>query len=75
MMQLNRFRFGGKDMKEKDVHTEHCCKNCGCKYGEDQEVESMESDEAFIPCSVVSGHRDQSYACGKTSVCCSPFED
>jgi hypothetical protein len=20
--------------KDKCIHTEHCCKNCGCKYGE-----------------------------------------
>jgi hypothetical protein len=53
----------------KDIHTEHCCKECGCKYGEDVEEESPFSDETFIGCSVVSGDLKQSYQCGKTSVC------
>jgi hypothetical protein len=37
--------------KEKDVHTEHCCKYCGCKYGEDD----------FCP--VVNGRKSQSFSC------------
>ena len=34
----------------KDVHTEHCCKEHGCKYGEDD-------------CPVVTGKKIQSYPC------------
>jgi len=37
--------------QEKDVHTEHCCKRCGCKYGSKD-------------CSVVSGKKRQSLKCG-----------
>jgi hypothetical protein len=33
-----------------DVHTRHCCKNCGCKCGEDELIESMEDNEPLIPC-------------------------
>jgi len=43
----------------KDVHTEHCCKNCGCKYGDDRTG----------GCSVRSEHRKQSFKCGQTGVC------
>lgn len=43
--------------EEKDVHTEHCCKNCGCKYGEDED------------CSVVRGTKKQSFKCGILKVC------
>lgn len=39
-----------------DVHTEHCCKNCGCKYGD--------SD-----CSVRTGRSSQSFPCGKANTC------
>lgn len=57
--------------KETDVHTRHCCKTCGCKYGEDKPEESpfVGDDEPFIACSVVSGRRKQEYACGKQSTC------
>ena len=41
----------------KDVHTEHCCHKCGCKYGNDEE------------CSVACGRKQQSFICGKTSTC------
>ncbi len=34
----------------KDVHTEHCCLDHGCKYGDDN-------------CTVVSGRREQSFRC------------
>lgn len=34
----------------KDVHTEHCCKLHGCKYGDED-------------CTVVNGSRLQSYRC------------
>lgn len=33
---------------KKDVHTEHCCLTCGCKYGDDN-------------CSVVTERKKQSY--------------
>jgi hypothetical protein len=57
--------------KETDVHTRHCCKDCGCKYGEDKPEESpfVGDDEPFIACSVVSGRRKQEYTCGKQSTC------
>lgn len=41
---------------KKDVHTEHCCKKCGCKYSN--------SD-----CTVVCGTLKQSYGHLHTSVC------
>lgn len=53
-----------KQSEYRDVHTEHCCINCGCKYGEDR----PDSDGA-IECTVVSGRQPQSYPCGKTCVC------
>lgn len=37
--------------KFKDVHTEHCCIDHGCKYGEDD------------TCTVVTGQAKQSYGC------------
>jgi hypothetical protein len=40
----------------KDVHTEHCCKDCGCKYGDDD-------------CTVVTKTRVQSYDCGTAYTC------
>lgn len=36
--------------KEKDVHTEHCCFDHGCKYGDDD-------------CPVTSGKKEQSFPC------------
>jgi len=42
--------------KETNVHTEHCCKNCGCKYGE-------------ATCPVVTGSKVQSFPCGNLEVC------
>jgi hypothetical protein len=38
----------------KDVHTEHCCKRHGCKYG-----------TASVACPVISGAKPQSYPCEK----------
>jgi hypothetical protein len=35
---------------EKDVHTEHCCKRHGCKYGN-------------LDCTVAHGNKIQSYDC------------
>lgn len=35
---------------EKDVHTEHCCTRCGCKYGDED-------------CSVLLGKQKQTYSC------------
>ena len=43
-------------VEPKDVHTEHCCKRCGCKYSS--------SD-----CTVVRGKLAQSYKHFHTSVC------
>lgn len=40
----------------KDVHTEHCCSNCGCKYGEET-------------CSVKGGFKTQSFECGELGIC------
>lgn len=40
-------------MSKKDVHTEHCCKNCGCKYGDDCYYD--EDGRRYSLCSVVSG--------------------
>lgn len=46
-----------------DVHTSHCCIYCGCKYGDDREIESAYTDEPFVPCTVVSKAKKQSYPC------------
>ena len=59
----------------KDVHTEHCCKNCGCKYGEDTPEYDPYYKEEYIECSVVSGRKIQSYPCTTTSVCFDKNED
>lgn len=48
--------------KQKDIHTEHCCKSCGCKYGEDNS------------CTVVVGAAGQTKACGKNDICNSGLE-
>ncbi len=45
-----------KDGEPSDVHTEHCCVACGCKYDDDN-------------CSVVTGKLKQSYACGTMEQC------
>ena len=42
----------------RDVHTEHCCKHCGCKYGNE-----------YSGCSVYSGSLEQSFKCGDNQVC------
>lgn len=52
----------------KDVHTEHCCKNCGCKYGEDA-PEMLEDGGQYIPCSVFANRLRQRLPCGQTLVC------
>jgi hypothetical protein len=50
---------GGKDadfdLCETDAHTEHCCKNCGCNYGD-------------ADCSLKLG-RQQERPCGEASAC------
>jgi len=38
-----------------DVHTEHCCRKCGCKYGNDD-------------CTVATGIKKASYSCKECSV-------
>lgn len=47
--------FNQIQQDKKDVHTEHCCVKCGCKYGDDRF-----GDEG---CSVVSKLKKQSYPC------------
>jgi hypothetical protein len=54
---------------QTDVHIKHCCKKCGCKYGEGEEEFSPDYDDGFIPCSVVSGRKKQDYKCGELEVC------
>ena len=51
--------------RKTDVHTRHCCKNCGCKYGEGNPDGPFDT----IGCSVVSGQLKQEYECGKNEVC------
>ena len=51
-----------------DVHTEHCCYNCGCKYGMDltaeEESEFTGQDETgHVQCPVVSKAKRQSFQC------------
>lgn len=41
---------------KRDVHTEHCCKNCGCKYGDKD-------------CTVVLNIKEQTYNCGPSCNC------
>lgn len=48
-------------VREKDAHTEHCCKSCGCKYGGEG-------------CTVLEGVLPQSYACGSGPYTC-PWDD
>ena len=50
-----------------NVHTESCCKECGCKYGCD--VPIRVTGEPRIVCCVVNGDQDQSFACGINDVC------
>lgn len=47
-----------EERKDDDVHTEHCCLVCGCKYGDD-----YKDEDGFIACSVVSKRKKQSYPC------------
>lgn len=42
--------------KKTDVHTRHCCKHCGCKYGDKD-------------CTVVNGLLTQERPCGEQYVC------
>ena len=42
----------------KDVHTEHCCKRHGCKYGALSRTE----------CTVVSGQLKQSFECEQCAI-------
>ena len=58
-----------KKNEQKNVHTRHCCKQCGCKYGEDTAEEGPFDDEPFIACSVVSGRLKQESPCGKQYTC------
>lgn len=45
-----------KKDEPKDVHTEHCCAVCGCKYFDEN-------------CSVVTGKLKQTYSCGDLEQC------
>ena len=54
---------------EKDVHTRHCRKQCGCKYGDDKEEDLFEDGVPFVACSVVSGRKEQENECGKQCPC------
>ena len=60
-------------MKKKntntDVHTRHCCKQCGCKYGEDQPESDPFDGEPLIYCSVASGRLKQEKPHGKQGIC------
>ena len=40
----------------RNCHTEHCCLDCGCAYGEDD-------------CPVVTGKVRQSFKCGEACTC------
>lgn len=48
------------DAPPRDVHTEHCCVVCGCKYG-DQD------------CTVTNKLKKQSFECGQLTVCGGDF--
>ena len=50
-------KFPGEAQPEPDVHTEHCCREHGCKYGG-----GHDADEA-VACTVVSGKKVQSFRC------------
>ena len=43
---------------ESDVHVEHCCLNCGCKYGDD-----IMSEDGTVKCPVVAGLKMQKISC------------
>lgn len=42
----------------KDVHTEHCCKDHGCKYGEDDQCSVMQGRKQSYPCEQCSQDAD-----------------
>lgn len=48
-ISLREKKVSNKDI-HKDVHTEHCCSLCGCKYGD-------------TDCPVVTGQKKQSHPC------------
>lgn len=44
--------FDSKNDLKHDVHTEHCCVNCGCKYGDaDCTVKTKKLEQSF-PCNM-----------------------
>lgn len=51
------------EKKYSNLHTHHCCKSCGCKYGDDKEVEDPFDNYTFIPCPVVDGRDEQEHEC------------
>lgn len=51
-----------------NIHTERCCKKCGCEYGCDVPMKTT-SDKPRIVCSVVNGSLNQSFSCGINDVC------
>lgn len=57
MLNWEKEEMKRKEKKErKCVHTEHCCVNCGCKYGDED-------------CPVVLGLKKQSNPCGQAYTC------
>ena len=46
-----------------DMHINHCCETCGCKYGEDIPHYDIMDGIHLIACSVVAGRQKQRYPC------------
>ena len=44
-----------KNDKAKDVHTEHCCVFCGCKYGDEYCTVTMRMNTQSFPCTSECG--------------------
>lgn len=51
----------------KDVHTEHCCIYCGCKYNKSTDYQwqqsAIEGKDPELCCSVMSLIKSQTYPC------------
>lgn len=56
-----------RERNKIDVHTEHCCIHCGCKYGQD--AIDWQCDITKVECSVVSGRKKQAAPCSQMSTC------
>lgn len=48
--------------EEKDQHTEQCCKNCGCVFGDDVPI-TIGDWGPIVTCSVTTGRLKQSSPC------------